>query len=106
MDEVRLAVEKGYRVFQIYEFYENQVNKYSPETGEGGHFVEYINTFLELKAKASGYPFWVQSPEEEDRYMESFRHSEGIRLDKEANRYNVAKRDLAKLSQLHVGEID
>jgi len=50
IDEVRLAVEKGYKVLEIYEVYEYQVTQYNPETGEGGLFVDYINTFLKLKA--------------------------------------------------------
>jgi len=39
MDEVRLAVEKGYRLVEIYEFYEYQVTQYNPVTDEGGLFV-------------------------------------------------------------------
>ena len=39
MDEVKLAVEKGYRVFEINYVYEYQVTQYNPETGEGGLFV-------------------------------------------------------------------
>ena len=50
MHDVRLAVEKGYRILDIYEVYEYQVTPYNPETGEGGLFVEYINSFLKLKA--------------------------------------------------------
>ena len=60
--------------------------------------MDYINTFLKLKAKASGYPGWVHSPEDEDRYVDTFWQSEGIRLDKEAVTYNAAKRGLAKRS--------
>jgi len=59
LDEIRLAVEKGYRVLDIYEVYEYQITQYSRETDEGGLFVDYINTFLKLKAEASGYPSWV-----------------------------------------------
>jgi len=92
MDEVRVAVEKGYRVLEIYEVYEYQVTQYSPDQGEGGLFVDYLNTFLKLKGEASGYPGWVHSPEDEDRYMDSFWQREGIRLDKEAIRYIAAKR--------------
>jgi len=36
--------------------YEYQVTKYNPETGKGGLFADYINTFLKLKMEASGYP--------------------------------------------------
>jgi len=56
MDEVRLAVQKEYCVIEIHEVYKYQVTQYIPETGEGGLFVKYSNTFLKLKAKASGYP--------------------------------------------------
>jgi hypothetical protein len=37
MDEVRLAVEKGYRILEIYEKYEYHVTQYNPQTGEGGN---------------------------------------------------------------------
>jgi hypothetical protein len=63
----------------------------------GGLFVEYINTFLKLKAEASGYPAWVRSPEDEDRYIETFFETEGVRLDRAAIKTNSAKRGIAKL---------
>jgi hypothetical protein len=72
--------------------YEYQITQYSSETDEGGLFVHYINTFLKLKAEASGYPSWVRSPEDEERYIQSFRESEGIELDKASIKYNAAKR--------------
>jgi G:T-mismatch repair DNA endonuclease (very short patch repair protein) len=58
IDEVRLAVQKEYKILQIYEVYEYAVTQYDPKTGQGGLFVQYINTFLKLKAEASGYPDW------------------------------------------------
>jgi len=30
MDEVRLGVERGHRILETYEVYENQVNQYDP----------------------------------------------------------------------------
>jgi len=59
--------------------------------------VDYINTFLKLKAEASVYPSWVRSPEDEERYIQSFRESEVIELDKSSIKYNAATRGLAKL---------
>jgi len=47
--------------------------------------------------EANGYPDWVRTPEDEDRYISNFHASEGICLDKETIRPNVAKRGLAKL---------
>ena len=56
LDEVRLAVTKGYRIVEIHEVYEYAVTQYDKASGEGGLLVQYNNTFLKLKAKASGYP--------------------------------------------------
>jgi hypothetical protein len=50
MDEVRLAVQKGYEVTEIFEVYEHKVTQFARGTGDGGMFVHYINTFLKLKA--------------------------------------------------------
>jgi len=97
IDEIHLAVEKGYTIREIYEFYEYQVTQYNCETGDGGLFVAYIDTFLKLKAKASGYRSWVPTPDDEDTYIDAFWKSEVIRLDKDAIRHNPAKRGLAKL---------
>ena len=77
--------------------YEYKVTRYDPETQEGGLFVGYIDTFLKLKAEACGYPAWVRTPADEERYIESFWKSEGIRLDREAINPNSAKRGLSKL---------
>ena len=68
--------------------------------------MDYINTFLKLKAEASGYPSWVRIPEDEERYIQSFWESEGIELDKVSFKHNAAKQGLAKLFELYVGESD
>jgi len=58
--------------------YEYNVTRYDHETREGGLFDGYIETFLKLKAEDSGYPAWVQTPADEERYIESFWTCEGI----------------------------
>jgi hypothetical protein len=75
VDEVRVAVEHGYLVLKIHEFYEYEITQYDQKRGEGGHFVQYIDTFLKLKAEVSGYPKWVQGPKDEDKYVRCFRES-------------------------------
>jgi hypothetical protein len=90
-------VEKGYRIFEIHEVYQQKDTHYDRETGEGGLFVDYIDTFMKVKAEASGYPSWVRTPDDEDRCIQKFHYSEGIRLNKDSIRYNPAKRRLAKL---------
>jgi hypothetical protein len=97
MDEVRLAVQKGYQVIEVYEMYEYKVTQYDPQTGRGGLFAEYIDRLLKMNAQASGYASWVRAPEDEERYIQIFEESEGIRLDKDAIGHNPAKRALAKL---------
>jgi len=57
----------GYTVLKIHEFYEYKVTQYDPKTGEGGHFVHYIDQFLKLKLEANGYPGWVQGFDDQDR---------------------------------------
>jgi len=95
--EVRLAVNKGYKILEIQEVYKCEVTQYNPVTGEGGLFVQYINTFLKLKGEASGYPRWVRTPNDEDLYIRQFYQSEGIQLDRDSISYNAAKRGLSKL---------
>jgi len=53
IDEVRLAVQKTYEVMGIFEVYENAVTQYDPQTGQGGLFLEYVDTFLKLKTEAN-----------------------------------------------------
>jgi len=88
--------KKVYRILEIHEVYEYAVTEYDVSTGEGGLFLEYIDTFLKLKSEASGYRSWVRTPADEDRYIEEFRQSEGIRLDKDSIRHNAYKRRHAK----------
>ena len=67
LDELRLALTKGYKVLEIHEVYEYAVTQYDTTSGEVGLFVDYIYTFLKLKAEANGYPSWVRTPSDEDR---------------------------------------
>ena len=97
IDEVRLAVDKGYKILEISEMYEYKVKRYDPETGGGGFFVEYIDTSLKLKAEASGYPIWVRTADYEDRYIDLLYQNEGMRLDRDSIRYYAVKRRLSKL---------
>jgi len=59
--------------------------------------VDYINTFLKVKAEASGFPGWVRSRGDEVLYIETIFKNEGIRLDREWIKSNATKRGLAKL---------
>jgi len=97
IDEVRLAVAKGYKNLEVLEVYDYRVTCYDSETGEGGFFVDYINTFLKLKAEASGYPRRVRTEKDEVQYIDQFHQDEGVRLDRAYINYNAAKRGLANV---------
>ena len=71
------------------------MTKYDPHTREGVLFAYYINTFLKIKAEASGYSHWVRNPDKE-QYVETFNAMEGVLLHRDAIRPNAAKRGLAK----------
>ena len=81
VDEVRKAIEMGYGLVYLFEFWEYKVTCYDKDTNLGGLFAEYINMFLKLKQKSCGYPTWVQSEEDKDKYIEDYRCAEGIALD-------------------------
>ena len=66
-DEVRKAVDKGNCLVEVFEFWENSVTCFDKETNSGGLFAEYVNRFLKLKQKTSGFPSWVQSADDKDR---------------------------------------
>ena len=92
-----MAVKKGYKLVEVHEVCEYEVTQYDPQNSSIGLIVRYIGTFLNLKADASGYPGWVQSPAFEDRYNSEFGASEAFQLDKDAIGSTPAKRSLAKL---------
>jgi len=52
-------------------------------------FAEHVNMFLKLKHESSGYPSWVQSDADKDKYIEGYRRAEGIALDKSSISKNV-----------------
>lgn len=96
-EELRMAVQKGYQIIEIYEAWEYNMTKYDPATNEGGIFSEYINTFLKIKTSASGFPTWCKADEDKDRFIESFYEKEGILLEKDLIEKNPGLRALAKL---------
>ena len=97
-DELKKAVTMGYQVIQMYEVWHfSQVEQYDPTTKTGGLFTNYINTFLKLKQEASGWPDWCLSHEDKVKYIEDYKHHEGISLEYENIKKNPGLRSLAKL---------
>ena len=70
---------------------------FDKDTNTGGLFAEYVNIFLKLKQETAGYPSWVQTEDDKDRYIEDYRRAEGIALNKASISKNSDQRNLAKM---------
>ncbi|TPX53505.1 DNA-directed DNA polymerase [Powellomyces hirtus] len=90
MPEIKLALEKGYKVTKIYEVlhFERTSNLL---------FKDYINNFLKIKQEASGYPAWCKTKEDQQKYIDDYLQKQGIQLDAEKIIYNEGLRCVAKL---------
>lgn len=97
IDEVKLAVSKGYEVVNIHEIWEYEVTKYDPETRTGGFFSGFINNFLKIKIEASGWPNWCNSDEKKKSYIQSVFEREGIQLEESKIVFNPSLRSMAKI---------
>ena len=70
---------------------------YNTITKTGGLFTEYVNRMLKIKQEASGYPAWVVSEEDKNRYVDEYNNKEGILLDKNSRKLNPGLKALSKL---------
>jgi hypothetical protein len=61
--------------------------------------------FLKLKQESSGFPSWVQSENDKDRYIEDYRRAEGIALDKASISKYSGQRTLTKLKLNYVRQM-
>lgn len=97
-DELRLAVQKGYRVLKIYEaWHYEKMTCFDKSTGESGLFSGYIDTFIKLKTMYSGFPAWCKNNADKENFVKSFYDHEGIMLDINSISKNSGYRSLAKL---------
>lgn len=68
-----MALQKGYKILQIYEIYHfEQSSQYDPLSGEGGLFTNYVNTFLKIKQEASGFPPECDTEESKRNYIRRY----------------------------------
>jgi G:T-mismatch repair DNA endonuclease (very short patch repair protein) len=80
IDEVRKAVQLGYRIISVIEIWEYKIAQYNPVTRKGGVFADYINLFLKIKQESSGWPEWCVDDTSKQRYVHEFFEHEGILL--------------------------
>ena len=95
--EVYKALEMGYQVRKVHEVWHYKKRLQYDGTPGSGLFDQYINPFLKMKQEASGWPGWVKTEEDRQRYLEEYEKKEGICLDAEKIERNEGRRSLAKL---------
>ena len=97
--EIEVALNEGYEIIQVHEvLHWPETEMYDANSKTGGLFTKYINTFLQLKQQASGYPEHVKTEEEEDKYIENYYNHEGILLNKNMIQKNPGLRSISKLA--------
>ena len=99
-----VEVEKGIvlaREVCIYGFY---VDGYHAETRtvyafNGCHWrssaASYISFWLKIKQEASGWPGWVKSDEDKQKYIDDYRERMGIELEADKIEFNDRRRKIA-----------
>ena len=74
--ELEKAVEKGYRIIEIESVWNlwnfREKCQLDPSTESEGLFTPYIDTFLNIKQEASGWPDWCQTDEDKTRYVTEY----------------------------------
>ena len=89
-NEIYTALDKGYTLGKVYEIrYFRQTTKCL--------FKEYIKKFLKIKQEASGYPDWVETEDDKDKYIRQYEERQGIKLHKPDIVKNPGLRAIAKL---------
>ena len=89
--ELKKAVELRYEIQYIHEVW------HFPQVQEG-LFKDYVDTWLNIKQEASGWPDWVGDEEtKRQQYIRDYYQNEGIQLDYDKIEHNPGLRALAKM---------
>jgi hypothetical protein len=83
------------KVIEVYHY--NDWTQYDGHDESTGMFTRYINCNLKKKQQASGWPAWVKSEEDKDRYIKDYMTHERIELEKDMIEKNEGMRAMSKL---------
>jgi hypothetical protein len=81
--------------YEVWHWEDKKQTRYNGKTG--GLFAQYIDTFLRLKQQADGWPVWVQTNDDKQKYVDDYEKVEGIKLIDSQIEKNPGMRALAKL---------
>ena len=88
--KVMKAIEKDYKALEIHEVwhFENTLSDL---------LSKYVNYFLRLTQESLGIPDWVQTPEDQAKYIDEYYKHEGVFLRRDKIIKNPGLRAFAKL---------
>tara|TARA_R100001086_G_scaffold243116_1_gene171605 strand:- start:2739 stop:6575 length:3837 start_codon:yes stop_codon:yes gene_type:complete len=89
-NELYNAQRLGYKITKVFE-----IRYYTETTTE--LFKPYVSKFLKIKQESSGFPLWVKTEEDKDKYIQDYQDRQGIKLDKDKIVENPGLRAIAKL---------
>ena len=89
--EVKLALENGYKILEIYTIWHF-------DRTSNTLFTKFINDCIKGKIEASGWPSHIRTDWEKDKYVKDFEKKEGIFLDKENMLFNPGARFIDKIN--------
>ncbi|KAL3106113.1 hypothetical protein niasHT_030400 [Heterodera trifolii] len=92
--ELNRALSIGYRVLNVHEVWHYE--SWASPDNDNGLFTEYVNTFLRLKAEASGWPAGCDTEAARAEHIRQFAEQEGIHLRPDNIGHNPGLRQLAK----------
>ncbi|XP_022798386.1 uncharacterized protein LOC111336541 [Stylophora pistillata] len=88
--EIHKAIAMGYQLKRIHEVWHFEHKR-------RGLFALYVDTWLKIKPKSSGYPAWCQKEEQKSHYVQQYKEREGIDLDLAMIAKNPGRKATAKL---------
>ena len=91
-EELKMAVEKGYRILKIHEVWH-----WCEDKRKTGLFAPYVNKFLKAKQEASGWPSDVVTEDQKATYVTDYAAREGIQLDPDNIESNPGRKAVAKV---------
>ncbi|XP_068720877.1 uncharacterized protein [Montipora capricornis] len=88
--ELAMAVQKGYVIQHVHEVWHFDQQR-------TGLFQSYVDTWLQIKEEASGWPEGCTTPAQKQAHIDAYYAREGIRLDPAKIEKNPGLRALAKM---------
>lgn len=89
--ELNKAVQKGYKILNIFEAWKWNETSFDL-------FKNYVKFFMQIKQENSKLPDWVQTYQDKQKYVDSYLERQGIQLDiTKLNGENAGMRAMAKI---------